>query len=140
MTISIREPLTVLFDGECNLCNGLVQFLVRHDKDGTRFRFAAQQSDAGQSLLRQAGLPETGSVTDTILVYTGARVLTHSDAALEIARYLPAPFSLLYAARIIPRGLRDAVYRFIARNRYRWFGKRDQCMIPTPELKARFLT
>ncbi len=139
MSTKMREPVIVLFDGECNLCDGLVHFLIRRDRSGERFRFAAQQSEAGQARLRTAGFTANGDTADTILVFADGKLHTHSDAALEIARRLPAPFPLLYAGKILPKGLRDALYRFIARNRYRWFGKRDECLMPTPELKARFL-
>ncbi len=134
-----REPIVILFDGECNLCNGVVQFLVRHDADGSRFRFAAQQSDAGQKLLADAGYTVDGGMADTLLVFAGNKLLTHSDAALELARYLPAPYPVLLAGKIVPRFLRDDIYRWVAKNRYRWFGKRDECMMPTAELRARFL-
>ena len=139
MTTTKREPVIVLFDGECNLCNGFVQFLIRQDKSGQRFRFAAQQSDTGQKLLGEAGYAVDGNTANTILVFAGGKLLTHSDGALEIARNLPFPFPLLYVGKILPKPLRDALYRFVAKNRYRWFGKRDECMMPTPELKARFL-
>lgn len=134
-----REPLILLFDGECNLCNGLVQFLLKRDADGSRFRFAAQQSEAGQKRLADAGYAANGDAADTLLVFTGGKLLTRSDAALELARFLPAPYPLLLAGKILPRFLRDALYRWIARNRYRWFGKRDECLMPTAELRARFL-
>lgn len=139
MTTTKREPVIVLFDGECNLCDGLVQFLIRHDKTGERFRFAAQQSDTGQSFLKKAGYVADGESADTILVFAGEKLLTHSDAALEIVRNLPAPFPIFYAGKILPKPLRNALYRFVAKNRYKWFGKRDECMMPTPELRARFL-
>ena len=137
----MREPVVVLFDGECNLCNGVVRFLIERDKTGERFRFAAQQSDAGRKLLAQSGYQTAKGegIADTLLVFSGGRLLTHSDAALELARYLPAPYPALLATKIVPKFLRDVAYRFVARNRYKWFGKRDQCLMPTPELKARFL-
>ena len=139
MTSAKQEPLIVLFDGECNLCNGVVQFLVRHDKTGECFRFAAQQSEAGQALLKGSGRAMDGNIADTLLVYGENQLLTHSDAALALSRRLPFPYSLLYTGKILPRFLRDAAYRLVARNRYKWFGKRDACLMPTPELKARFL-
>lgn len=134
-----REPIIVLFDGECNLCNGFVQFLIRQDRSGQRFRFAAQQSTIGQSLLSDTGMVADGKSAETILVFANGRLLTHSDAALEIARNMPFPFPLFYAGRILPKPLRDALYNLVAKNRYKWFGKRDECMMPTPDLRARFL-
>lgn len=137
----MRKPVIVLFDGECNLCNGVVRFLIERDKTGKAFRFAAQQSDAGQKLIAQSGYQTKAGepIADTLLVFADGKLLTHSNAALELARYLPAPYPALLATKILPKFLRDAAYRFVARNRYRWFGKQDQCLMPTPELKARFL-
>ena len=133
-----REPAIVLFDGECNLCDGLVQFLIQRDATGERFRYAAQQSEAGRALLaEQAMIPD---LQDTIVVIADGKRFTHSDAALAILRRMPFPWSLLSIGIILPKPIRDYLYRFVAKNRYRWFGKRDQCMLPTPERKARFLT
>lgn len=131
-----NDPPILLFDGVCNLCNGTVQWIIRHDPAG-RFRFAALQSPAGQRLLRRAGLPV--DALDTVVLYEQGRFYTHSDVPLRVCRQLGAPWSWLYPLRFVPGALRDAVYRWVARHRYRWFGRRDQCMIPTPELRARFL-
>ncbi len=126
----------VVFDGVCNLCNGVVQLIIRHDPDGY-FQFASLQSDAGKTLLESHGInilqPES-----VVLVRDG-RVFTMSDAALEITRDMGAPFSWIYPLIVLPKGLRDWVYKIVARNRYRWFGRRDACMMPTPDLKRRFL-
>jgi len=138
MSASRSEPVVVLFDGECNLCNGVVQFLIRHDPRGERFRFAAQQSDAGKIILQEHSFPADS--LETMAVLANGKLLARSDAALELARHLPAPWPILSIGKIIPRPLRDAMYRLVARNRYRLFGKSDHCMIPTPELKARFLS
>jgi predicted DCC family thiol-disulfide oxidoreductase YuxK len=126
----------VLFDGVCNLCNGSVQFIVRHDPEG-RFRFASLQSEAGQALLRRHGM-DPAELSSVVLV-EGGRAHTRSDAALRIAGGLPGAWKAAGALRAVPRPLRDLVYGWVARNRYRWFGKQDACMIPTPELRARFL-
>ncbi len=126
----------LLFDGVCNLCNGVVQFVIRHDAAG-RFRFAALQSDAGQALLQQFGLSTTQF--DSFVYVKGGQFYTESTAALRVARDMGGAMSLLWGLMIVPRFIRDAVYRFVARNRYRVFGKKDACMIPTPELKSRFL-
>lgn len=126
----------VLFDGVCNLCNGSVQFLLKRDPQGL-FRFASLQSEAGRSLMRRHGLdPEALS---SVVVIDDGRVWRESSAALRIARYLPGGWKLLRVFAVVPRPLRDAVYRLIARNRYRWFGKQETCWLPTPELKGRFL-
>lgn len=130
------EPSVVLFDGVCNLCNGSVQFLLKRDPEG-RFRFASLQSDAGRSLLAEHGLAM--DCLSSVLLIEDGRVWQESSAALRIARHLPGPWKLLRVFAAVPRPLRDAVYRWIARNRYRWFGKAEACWLPTPELKERFL-
>lgn len=128
----------ILFDGVCNLCNGFVQFVIRHDAAG-RFRFAALQSEAGQALLRQHQLP-TPAEPDSVVLVTDGRAYTHSAAALGILQGLGGGWRQLgRLGQVFPRFLRDAVYRLIARYRYRWFGRQDACWLPTPELRARFL-
>jgi predicted DCC family thiol-disulfide oxidoreductase YuxK len=131
------EPPIVLFDGVCNLCNGSVQFLLKRDPEG-RFRFAALQSDAGRRLMAEHGLAVDG--LSSVVLIEGGKAWQESSAALRIARHLPGAWKLLRVFAAVPRPLRDAVYRWIARNRYRWFGKAETCWLPTPELKARFLS
>ncbi len=126
----------VLFDGVCNLCNGSVQFIIARDPGG-RLRFAALESEAARRLLTECGVRE--ALPDSVVLVEGGTVYTRSSAALRIARRLRFPWPMLYGLRIVPPVLRDAVYDFIARNRYRWFGKREVCMIPTPEFRSRFL-
>jgi predicted DCC family thiol-disulfide oxidoreductase YuxK len=126
----------VLFDGVCNLCNGSIQFLIKRDRKAY-FRFASLQSDTGQKL--QADLGMDPQALDSVILVEGDRWYKESDAAFRIARSLPGAWKLLTAFRIIPRPLRDAMYRWIARNRYRWFGKAETCWLPTPELRSRFL-
>jgi len=127
---------TIIFDGVCNLCAWSVRFIVRRDPK-ERFRFAAWQSDAGRRLLEEHGL-DPGNVETVVLIKDGV-VSARSDAALEIARELRGPWKLLAVLRIVPRGLRDWVYSVVARHRYRWFGKQEACMVPTEELRGRFL-
>ena len=127
---------TILFDGVCNLCNGFVQFVIARDPHA-RFRFAALGSPAAEEMLRRADV--AGPVPDSIVLIEGERAWFRSDAALRIARGLPFPWPLASACLIVPRFIRDAVYDAIARRRYRWFGRRDTCMVPTPELTSRFL-
>jgi predicted DCC family thiol-disulfide oxidoreductase YuxK len=131
---------TILFDGVCNLCNGFVQFVIRHDP-ARRFRFAALQSDAGQALLRGHGLAAAAVATDpeSVLLLSGGRLYSHSDAVLRIARGLGGIWRLAAVGRILPRTWRDALYRLVARHRYHWFGRQESCLLPTPALKARFL-
>lgn len=131
------EPKIVLFDGVCNFCSGTVSFISKRDPKGT-FRFAALQTNLGQDLLKKHGLP-TGSL-DTFVLIDGDQARLRSDAALAVARDLSAPWPLLGAFRVVPKGLRNAVYNLVARNRYRWFGKKETCMVPTPELRERFLS
>ncbi|RYF87721.1 MAG: thiol-disulfide oxidoreductase DCC family protein [Chitinophagaceae bacterium] len=126
----------ILFDGVCNLCNGSVQYVIKHDK-AARFKFASLQSEAGQKLLLQHKLPVT-DYNSFILVENG-KIYTKSTAALMVAQQLDGVVKILYVFRIIPAFIRDAVYNFVAQNRYRFFGKKNQCMIPSPSLRNRFL-
>ncbi|MEI9918283.1 MAG: thiol-disulfide oxidoreductase DCC family protein [Bacteroidota bacterium] len=125
----------ILFDGVCNLCNQSVQFVIRHDPR-SKFRFAALQSDFGQQQLREHHF-DTEEFVSVILV-VGNKAYDRSRAALEIARRLNGLWPLLYVFVIVPPFIRNFVYDWISKNRYRWFGKKDECMIPTPELKSRF--
>lgn len=130
------QPPTILFDGVCNLCNGSVQFILRRDPQA-RLRFASLQSEAGRRLVTEQGLdPE---VLNSVILIEDGKVYRESAAALRIARHMDGAWKLLRVLVLIPRPIRDAVYRLIARNRYRWFGKSETCWLPTPELRARFL-
>ena len=137
----MSDSATILFDGVCNLCNGFVQFVIRHDAAG-RFRFAALQSEAAQALLAahgQALAPtELADPTSVMLVADG-RVYTHSAAVLRIAGRLGGIWRLAAVGWLLPGTWRDGLYRYIARHRYRWFGRQESCMLPTPELRGRFL-
>jgi predicted DCC family thiol-disulfide oxidoreductase YuxK len=126
----------VIFDGVCNLCARSVQFILKHEAE-PHFRFAPLQSPVGSRLLRDHGF-ETADITTFVLVSEG-KVYTKSSAALRIAKHFKGPWTLVRVLRAIPRPLRDWMYDVVARNRYHWFGKADTCMVPTPELKARFL-
>jgi predicted DCC family thiol-disulfide oxidoreductase YuxK len=130
------EGPIVLFDGVCVLCCGGVRFLLAHDARG-RMRFAAMQSPEGQALLRRHHLPLTEFRTFAVL--DGGRVLVRSDAALRLADELAAPLRWLRFLRVVPRILRDAIYDLVARSRYRIFGRREQCFLPAPTERARFL-
>lgn len=138
----------MLFDGTCNLCDRSLQFIIDHEGD-TELKFTALQSEAGRELLATVASPAeveqlvngtkgTGD-PDTVLLVEDGRIYTHSSAALRIARHLRWPWRWVRMSVIVPRPLRDVVYRWIARNRYRWFGKTESCRVPTPELRARFL-
>lgn len=129
------EHPVILFDGVCNLCHGAVRFIIRRDR-AARFRFASLQSDTGRRLAGP-GLP---AEPDSILLFEEGRRYDRSTAALRIARRLDGAWPLLYAFIVIPRPLRDAVYAWIARHRYRWFGRLETCPLPDPGLADRFLS
>jgi predicted DCC family thiol-disulfide oxidoreductase YuxK len=126
----------IFFDGVCNLCNSSVNFVIRHDKRN-RFHFASLQWDVARELLSE-NYPE-GDDFQTILYYDKGKIFEKSTAVLRIARQLGFQWKFAYSFIIIPKFIRDAVYMYISRNRYKWFGKRDKCMIPSPELKNKFL-
>ena len=131
-----KKPI-ILFDGVCNLCNNAVQFIIRHDPD-EKFLFASLQSGFGQQLMKQYNLPSENF--NSFILLQGNQVFNKSTGALNVAKELKGTWKLLYIFIVVPRFIRDAVYTWIANNRYRWFGKKDDCMIPTPQLKARFLS
>lgn len=133
-----HKPI-ILFDGVCNLCNSAVQWVIRHDPEG-RFVFASLQSDAARAELeRVLGTEEIAALPDSIVLVDSDGVHSRSTAALRMARGLGLPFTVLGLGVALPRPIRDAVYDWIARNRYRWFGRRDTCMTPMDDLAARFL-
>ena len=125
----------VFFDGVCNLCNAAVRFIIQRDPKAY-FRFASLQSEIAAKKLPPDFREKAG---DSIVLLEDGKFFWSSTAALRIARRLRAPWPLLYAGILIPRFLRNPIYGWIARNRYRWFGKKDACELPTPELKGRFL-
>jgi len=126
----------ILFDGICNLCNQSVQFVIEHDSKN-QFRFASLQSDFGQDFLKKNKLEAIQF--DSIVFIEDDQFYTKSSAALKIAKYLDGITSWLTIFMIVPKPLRDIVYSFIAKNRYRWFGKNESCWLPTKELKAKFI-
>lgn len=127
----------ILFDGVCNLCNSSVQFVIKRDKNDI-FRFASLQSEAGQKLANERGI-NTSEIDSIILIEPQIAYYTKSDAALIIAKSLSGGWSFLGIFMGLPKGLRDTIYDWVARNRYQWFGKKDQCMIPTEADKGKFL-
>ena len=130
------EPPIILFDGVCNLCASSVRFIITRDPHGI-FRFASLQSEAGRAIMRQHGLDE--NALDSFVLVENGHAWRASDAALRVCKHLPWPWRWLPLFLWVPRLLRDPVYGFIARNRYRWFGKSDTCMMPSPEMRTRFL-
>ncbi len=131
-----RAHGVLLFDGVCNLCNGAVDFILRRER-APRLRFASLQSGYARRLL--AGSDVDPERLETLVFVRGDEVLVRSDAVLAVCGELPAPWRWLRVLRVLPRGLRDALYRFVAGRRYRWFGKRASCRMPSPEEKERFL-
>lgn len=126
----------VLFDGVCNFCNASVNFVIERDK-AEYFKFAPLQSAIGEELIAKHGIDT--STTDSIIVVENGRAYTHSSAALRIARRLSGLWPIAYALVVVPKPIRDLFYRLFAKYRYRLFGKQDACMIPTPQVRARFL-
>jgi predicted DCC family thiol-disulfide oxidoreductase YuxK len=126
----------VLFDGVCHLCGSSVHFIIRRDPHA-HFKFAPLQSLIGQALLHRHRLSTT--TLDTFVLIEGGRAYTRSTAALRVARRLSGLWPLAYLGILVPEPVRDTLYRIIAQNRYKWFGQRAECMLPTPEVKERFL-
>ena len=126
----------ILFDGVCNFCNATINFVIERDKAG-HFKFAPLQSEIGERLMAEHRID--GIETDSVILVEDGEAYTHSDAALRIARRLDGFWSWAYTFRIVPRLIRDTAYRLFAKNRYRLFGRQDACMMPTPEIRARFL-
>jgi predicted DCC family thiol-disulfide oxidoreductase YuxK len=124
----------VLFDDVCSLCNASVQFIIARDLRSV-FRFASLQSETGKVLREKFGVPEV----DSLVLLENGRYYTKSSAALRICRRLAGVWKLFYIFWLVPKPLRDYIYDFVAKHRYEWFGKRDHCLIPTPDIRARFL-
>ena len=132
----IEEMPVILFDGVCNFCNYWVRFAIRRDKK-KELKFAALQGDTAKLLLPRYGI-SLNRLSSVIFIDAG-KVYTQSSAAIRICRHLDGGWKLFYGLMIIPKFIRDALYNIIARNRYKWFGKKEECMVPTPEQKERFL-
>lgn len=131
-----KEHGIILFDGVCNLCNGTVQFILKRDPKGY-FQFASLQSDAGQELLKKYNLPT--EVFNSFVLIENDNAYLQSTGALRVARRLNAAWPMLYGFIIVPAFIRNFFYNLISKNRYRWFGKKEECMLPLPEWKGRFL-
>jgi len=131
----VNDKPVILFDGVCNLCTGSVQFILKRDKE-KKFMFASLQSNHGQKLLQQFNLPT--NTFNSFILYQDDKVFTRSTAALKMFQQLKG-WRWVKVLWIFPKFIRDAVYNLISKNRYKWFGKKNECWVPTPELKARFL-
>jgi predicted DCC family thiol-disulfide oxidoreductase YuxK len=127
----------LFFDGVCNLCQGAVQFVIRHNKSAN-VRFASLQSNAGKQAI-EAVRQQYGRVPDSLILLENDHYYIESDAALRVAGHFSGGWKVLYGLRWIPRFIRDFVYRLVAKRRYHWFGKKEECWLPTEELKMRFL-
>ncbi|MEZ0006413.1 putative DCC family thiol-disulfide oxidoreductase YuxK [Flavobacterium sp. 28YEA47A] len=127
----------ILFDGVCNLCDSSIQFIIKHDKKDI-FRFVALQSEIGLEIINHIGI-DTAKIDSILLYEPGKAYYYKAQAALKIAKELGGIYTAISWFSILPDFLTNAVYDYIARNRYKWYGKKDACMIPTPELKAKFL-
>lgn len=131
-----NQTYILLFDGVCNLCNRIVQFTINRDPK-RKFKFASLQSESGQSLLKQFNLP-TDDFNSFVFI-KGDKYFLKSSAGLHVLKELGGPWKMFYIFIIFPRPIRDFIYNIIARTRYKVFGKRETCMVPTPDLKQRFL-
>jgi predicted DCC family thiol-disulfide oxidoreductase YuxK len=132
-----KHKQLILFDGVCNLCNSSIQYVIKHDKKD-QFLFAPLQSEVGQKIINTYNIDI--EKTDSILLYSNEKGLfIKSTAALKVAKHLGFPRHLMSAFFVVPTFIRNWVYDFIAKNRYKWYGKQEACMIPTPELKSKFL-
>ncbi|MGZ0052952.1 thiol-disulfide oxidoreductase DCC family protein [Brevibacillus gelatini] len=135
---SLQHPdYLLLFDGVCHLCNSAVQFILKRDPSGS-IHFASLQSEKAKQLLSRYSYDP--SELSTVVLIAHGRLYTKSDAILRVARKLSGAWPLcFYLGRLFPRPFRDFAYDWVAKNRYRWFGKQEQCMLPTAEIKSRFL-
>ena len=131
----MQENPVILFDGVCNYCNAMVNFAIRNDKKAI-LKFAPLQSQAGKRLKEEYKIAPG---IDSVILIDQDKVYTYSDAAVRISKYLRWPAKILYALIIIPKFIRQPFYKWVAKNRYKWFGKKEECMVPTPEVRARFL-
>ena len=132
-----RNKKIILFDGVCNLCDTTIQKVIKADtKD--QFRFAALDSNIGKAILEHIGVDR--EKTDSMVLYVpGEAYYIKSEAALKIAAYLGGFYGLLQPFSIFPKSLSDSIYNYVAKNRYKWYGKKESCMVPTPELREKFL-
>ena len=130
----MEQPI-ILFDGVCNLCSGSVQWIIRHDKRG-HFKFASLQSDFGKNLVAKYNIDPS---LDSVLLVFKSRYFSKSTAALHIAKECNGLWKILFVFIIVPRFFRDWIYNFVAKNRYKWFGKKEECWLPNTDLEARFV-
>ncbi len=135
MQSQVTRPV-ILFDGVCNLCSSSVQFIIKRDRKNL-FRFASLQSEFGQQVLKEHHLP--ANELNSFILLNNGKLYTRSTGALKVVKHLSGAWPLLYAFIIIPSPIRDGIYNIVSKNRYRWFGKKEACWLPTPELRKKFL-
>lgn len=136
MSVTTTSNPIILFDGVCNLCSGFVQFIIKRDRKKL-FRFASLQSDFGQHILKRYNLSSTNF--SSFILLENDSLYTQSTGALRVLKRLNGLWPIFYAFIIVPAFIRNGIYNWIARNRYKWFGKQESCWLPTPDLKARFI-
>lgn len=132
-----KDKKIILFDGVCNLCDSVVQFVIKHDKKDV-FRFVPLQSELGLTIIKYVGI-DTSKMDSIILYEPFTNYYYKAQAAIKIAKHLGGIYRLLNVFSLLPKTISNSIYDYIAGNRYKWFGKKESCMIPTPELKAKFL-
>lgn len=132
---SSSENTILLFDGVCSLCNSAIDFVIRHER-GDYLTFASLQSDLAKTIIDTHA---EGVVPDSLIFFHQGRLYTESDAVIEAARFLRHPYNWIVVGRILPLGWRNGMYRWVARNRYRWFGKRNTCRVPTERERGKIL-
>lgn len=133
--MKVTDERIVLFDGICNYCNAMVNFAIRYDKKAI-LKFAPLQSEAGKRLKEEYKISPG---VDSVIFIENGEAYTYSEAAIRLAKYLQWPAKIFYGLIIIPKFIRQPFYKWIARNRYKWFGKKEECMIPTMDIRERFL-
>lgn len=131
-----KDKKIILFDGVCNLCDSSIQFVIKHDKKDI-YRFVSLQSELGQKIIQSLGIP--ADIDSTILYEPGKSYYYKSDVAFKILKDISGIRKALLVFSILPKSILDSIYDYVARNRYKWFGKKEACMIPTPEIKSKFL-
>ncbi len=135
--MNLEGKKVILFDGVCNLCNSAINFIIKHDKNDV-FRYASLQSEIGKKYIDQFNIDST-SLDSILLINSETQYFHKSSAALHIAKHLSGGYSILVVFLVLPKFIRDLVYDFIAKNRYKWFGKKESCMLPSPKLRKLFL-
>ncbi len=133
--MNVEDQKIILFDGVCNYCNAMVNLAIRTDKKAA-IKFATLQSETGRHLKSKYDIPPE---IDSVIFIENGKVHTYSDAAIRTARYFRWPAKMIYGLIIIPKFIREPIYKWIAKNRYKWFGKREECMVPTQDARERFL-